>query len=63
MDEAFPFLVLACGLILRAALAVPGAREKIERMHPLPDSHARMDKASWVFLSVGCLWGLQHLLF
>ena len=62
MDTWFPLLVLFCGLFLQCALQMPGAFEKIQRFHPIPHSVARMDRASWLFIIVGGLWGLQNLL-
>ncbi len=62
MDSWFPILVLFCGIFLQAALQTPGAAEKIARLHPLPGSYARMDKVSWIFISVGSLWQIQNLL-
>jgi len=62
MDAWFPFLVLFCGIFLQTALQMPGAAEKINSIHPVPGSYRRMDAASWVFIIVGSLWGIQDLL-
>ena len=62
MDAWFPTLVLFCGLFLQGSLQVPEARAKIAKYHPIPDSFRRMDAASWLFIIVGSLWGLQDLL-
>lgn len=62
MDAYFPFVLLFCGVFLQLALQVPEAAEKIAKMHPIPDSFRRMDRASWLFIIVGSLWGLQDLL-
>lgn len=62
MDSWFPLLVLFCGVFLQASLQVPGAAEKIARMHPIPNSYRRMDITSWIFISVGSLWQIQNLL-
>lgn len=62
MDIWFPLIVLFCGVFLQLALQVPGAIEKITRMHPIPNSAARMDYTSWIFIIVGSLWEIQNLL-
>lgn len=62
MDAWFPAIVLFCGVFLQLALQVPDAAEKIARIHPIPGSFQRMDRASWIFIIVGSLWGLQDLL-
>lgn len=62
MDTWFPFLVLFSGLFVQASLQVPGAAAKIRRYHPIPGSYTRMDRASWLFIIVGSLWGIQNLL-
>lgn len=59
---AFPFIVLFTGLFLQASLQLPQAEEKITSMHPIPGSFQRMDAASWIFIIVGSLWGIQELL-
>ncbi len=63
MDTWFPILMLFCGLFLQLALQVPNAREKIAKMHPIPDSFRRMDRVSWVLIIVGSLWDAQNLFF
>ena len=62
MDTWFPYIVLFCGIFLQLSLQVPGAAEKIARLHPVPGSFQRMDATSWIFIIVGSLWGIQGLL-
>lgn len=62
MDIWFPIVVLFAGCFLQLALQLPGSKEKIQEFHPLPNSWERMDKTSWIFIIVGCLWEIQNLL-
>jgi hypothetical protein len=62
MDDLFPLIALFCGLFLQLSLQMPQAAQKIQRMHPIADSYARMDRTSWILIIAGSLWEIQNLM-
>jgi len=62
IDYWFPFVALFSGLFIQLALLSPQAERRIERYHPIPGSYRRMDRMSWVLITVGFLWAIQNLL-
>jgi hypothetical protein len=62
MEIWFPHIVLFCGLYLQLSLQFKDSAVFIKKHHPIRGSYERIDKISWIFITVGFLWGLQDLL-
>jgi len=62
MDDWFPLLALFTGLFLQASLQAPQAAKRIQQIHPVAGSFARMDRVSWILIIAGSLWEIQNLM-